>query len=381
MASTHKRYQRSLAVLAIVGAFALAACGSSGGGGKAQLGSKEFPTSQFPKSAFGGLSGSAVLYDTSGGSVTQGRNATINKRFTQATGVKFSSDFNNGTAKFFAAAQAGQVSWSVVELNSKAQLLEATKKGYLAKIDPSVVPVDKLEDGTYTDYGIPEQLYGTVLVYNTKKWPDSGKHPETLEDLFDTKDFPGPRCLPKDPNIGAPGVFEGALLASGVPKDQLYPFDLDRAFKELDTIKSDTVWWLDGDSAIRNLTTGECDMGLAWSARAYAAISGGASLKAVWKNTVISNAYYAVPKDAPNLKAGMAFLAMQLDDTKGQVELVNRVPYPMPIKSIPVSAYSEKVQPFLPVGKNYSEAIQLNGDYYAEHLPELEKAFSDWLVK
>ena len=58
--------------------------------------------------------------------------------------------------------------------------------------------------------------------------------------MFDTKKFPGKRTFYK---WSAPGVIEIALLADGVPADKLYPLDLDRAFKKLDTIKSDIVWW------------------------------------------------------------------------------------------------------------------------------------------
>ena len=53
-------------------------------------------------------------------------------------------------------------------------------------------------------------------------------------DLFDTAKIPGKRTFYK---WSAPGVLEIALLADGVAPDKLYPLDLDRAFKKLDTIK------------------------------------------------------------------------------------------------------------------------------------------------
>ncbi|MGO8077848.1 extracellular solute-binding protein, partial [Rhizobium leguminosarum] len=62
-------------------------------------------------------------------------------------------------------------------------------------------------------------------------------------DLFDTAKFPGKRTFYK---WSAPGVIEEALLADGVAADKLYPLDLERAFKKLDTIKSDIVWWSGG---------------------------------------------------------------------------------------------------------------------------------------
>jgi putative spermidine/putrescine transport system substrate-binding protein len=54
------------------------------------------------------------------------------------------------------------------------------------------------------------------------------------------KGFPGTRALRNDPQT----VLEAALLADGVPRDKLYPLDVDRAFKKLEQIKPDiAVWW------------------------------------------------------------------------------------------------------------------------------------------
>ncbi len=38
-------------------------------------------------------------------------------------------------------------------------------------------------------------------------------------------------------------MMEIALMADGVPPDKLYPIDADRAFKKLDTIKKNTIFW------------------------------------------------------------------------------------------------------------------------------------------
>ncbi|ODV43375.1 hypothetical protein AWV79_17990 [Cupriavidus sp. UYMMa02A] len=39
--------------------------------------------------------------------------------------------------------------------------------------------------------------------------------------------------------------LEFALLADGVPKDKLYPIDVQRALKSLDRIKKNVVKWWD----------------------------------------------------------------------------------------------------------------------------------------
>jgi len=377
-----KRRMKAAAMLAplVAGALTLAACGSSSGGSSGgEVGSKEFPASVFPKSTFGGLSGSLTMYDASGGEVTAARTATIQKRFAQLTGVKVVPDFSPNITKFLASEQAGQVPWSVVEMSSKADVLRATKAGYLQKLDTSKVPLDKLKEGTYTDYAIPQQLFGFILVYNKKKWPDSAKHPTSATDIFDTKDFPGKRCLSKYPQFG--GTLETALLADGVSRENLYPLDVNRAIAKLDTIKKDIVWWNDGASSVRYLTTGECDMGIIWSGRAYAAISQGADLGFTWNDGGWTNSYYGIPKGAPNTAAGEAFLAMNLLDKKSVIALTDKIPYPTPLKDIQISEFSPKVGPFLPLGENIKNSYTEDEDYYVANIDKILKVFNSWLAE
>src|SRR6516165_2101981 len=48
----------------------------------------------------------------------------------------------------------------------------------------------------------------------------------------------------------APRSMIFALLADGVPRDKLYPLDIDRAFKKLDRIKPHIkVWWREGNQS------------------------------------------------------------------------------------------------------------------------------------
>jgi putative spermidine/putrescine transport system substrate-binding protein len=68
----------------------------------------------------------------------------------------------------------------------------------------------------------------------------AGGWPQTWADFFDTKKFPGKRAFPK--SIYA-GTVEIALMADGVAKDALYPLDFDRAFRKLDQLKGDMIFY------------------------------------------------------------------------------------------------------------------------------------------
>ncbi|MEL6078769.1 extracellular solute-binding protein, partial [Stenotrophomonas maltophilia] len=71
--------------------------------------------------------------------------------------------------------------------------------------------------------------------------------PGSWADFWDTKQFPGKRGLRK----GAKYTLEFALMADGVPRDQVYqvlrqPGGVDRAFRKLDQIKTQIQWWESG---------------------------------------------------------------------------------------------------------------------------------------
>jgi putative spermidine/putrescine transport system substrate-binding protein len=377
------RQLRVVTAVAAVGALVtiLAGCGSStpaASNNASSNGSKRFPASEYPPSTFKGLSGSVVMYDPNGGPTTAATMATIFKDFTDLTGVKVVPDYNATSTKLFAGLQAGQAPWSLAQVGTKADIARLEAQQHLMPLDPAVVPLNKLDKGSYDKYSIPYERYGFVLTWNTKKWPLSGPHPETMADLYDTKKFPGKRCLFKSAQYG--WTLESALIADGVSPSSRYPLDVKRAFAKLDTIKNDIVWWDSGSQSIQYLENGECDLGITWSARPYDAVqSDNAPLAITWKQGGYTSGYIAIPKSAPNPKAAQALLAMWILDTPGQIRFVSKIPYPSPITSISLSEYPAKVRPYLPAGSNLKDATAEDEDYYTKELASLTRQFTAWL--
>jgi putative spermidine/putrescine transport system substrate-binding protein len=369
---------RKPAAVALAGIISLVAVGCSAP--TTQSGSAaDFPESQFPKSTFGNLSGSVVWHDGSGGATTTAREETVFKDFTTLTGVTTQADFNSDTTKFFATMQSGApVPWSLVEFPTKGDFLKAKEAGYLEPLDTAVVPTGQLEEGTYDEFGVDVLRYGITFTYNTDKWPDSGEHPTKMEDLYDTQKFPGKRCMYKYPQFGA--TLESALLADGVKREELYPLDTDRALAKLDTIKNDIVWWTNGDEAVRFLSSGECDMGVTWSGRAFSAVTkDNAPLAISWENSLFTDAVYAIPKGAPDKAAAQALMAMWILDKKGQIELVKKIPYPTAITGLNPVDYGQEVAPWLPSGENAAKAIPEDSAYYAKNIGNLTEIFNQWV--
>ena len=325
------------------------------------------------------LSGELVWHDGSGGATTRARDETTNKDFTAETGVTLKADFNADVTKFFAAMDSGaSIPWSVIEFPTKGDFIRARDAGYVEKLDPSIVDFSKIEPDAHDEYGVDVMRYGIVLTYNTDQFKGDAA-PTRMEDLYDTQKFPGKRCMFKYPQFGA--VLESALLADGVTRDTLYPLDLDRAFKKLDTIKPDILWWSNGDDAIRLISSGECSIGIAWSGRVYsAAKKDKAPLAMVWQDGLYSAAVYAVPKGAPNPTAGQAFIAHFVADVEGQKALVKEITYATGIAGVTAADYGDDLAPWIVAGDNAKKAILENADYYAKNLPEVVDRFNRWVA-
>lgn len=325
------------------------------------------------------VSGELVWHDGSGGATTRARDETTNKNFIAETGVTLKADFNADVTKFFAAMESGaSIPWSVVEFPTKGDFIRARDAGYVEKLDPSIVDFSKIEPDAHDDYGVDVMRYGIVLTYNTDKFKGDAA-PTKMGDLYDTQKFPGKRCMFKYPQFGA--VIESALLGDGVTRDKLYPLDLDRAFKKLDTIKSDILWWSNGDDAIRLISSGECSIGIAWSGRVYSAVTKDkAPLAMVWQDGLYSSAVYAVPKGAPNPIAGQAYIAHFVADVEGQKALVNAITYATGIAGVSAADYGADLAPWIVAGDNAKKAILEDAGYYAKNLPEAVDRFNRWVA-
>jgi putative spermidine/putrescine transport system substrate-binding protein len=180
--------------------------------------------------------------------------------FEKETGVKVVVDGSGpleGNIK--AQVEAGNVTWDCCDADF-FNILRLSQTGQLEPIDYSIV--DKAGYiAPYThDYGVLGYWYSYVMTWDTEKL---GKTAPTWADFFDVEKIPGKRTMYKWMN-GAP---EAALLADGVPPDQIYPLDLERAYAKIESIKDHIIFWESGAASQQMFLDGEVVMGNIWQTR------------------------------------------------------------------------------------------------------------------
>jgi spermidine/putrescine-binding protein len=205
------------------------------------------------------LAAESLVFTSWGGTTQDAQKKAWAEPFTKATGIKVNQDGPTDYGKFKAMVESGNVAWDVVDVEYDFAV-KAAADGLLEPIDFAVVDKKAIDPRFVTDHAVGSFYYSFVIGYNKDTY--GTKAPKTWADVFDTKAFPGKRTFYK---WSAPGVLEIALLADGVPADKLYPLDIDRAFKKLDTIKKDIVWWGGGAQSQQLLASGEAPIGEFWN--------------------------------------------------------------------------------------------------------------------
>ncbi|MGN7751486.1 polyamine ABC transporter substrate-binding protein [Sinorhizobium sp. 22678] len=312
-----------------------------------------------------------LVFSSWGGTTQDAQKAAWADKFAEKTGINVLQDGPTDYGKLKAMVEANAVTWDVVDVEGD-YAAQAGKKGLLEKLDFSVIDKSKLDPRFVTDYSVGSFYYSFVIGCN-KDVVDAC--PKTWADLFDTEKFPGKRTFYK---WSAPGVIEAALLADGVPADKLYPLDLDRAFKKLDTIKGDIIWWSGGAQSQQLLASAEAPFGSLWNGRMTALAQSGINAETSWEQNITAADSLVVPKGAKNKEAAMQFIALATS-AEAQAELASLTGY-APINLDSPKMMDPEVAKMLPDAQT---ASQVNADmnYWAENRDAIGERWYAWQAK
>jgi len=149
--------------------------------------------------------------------------------------------WDGGYGVLQAKVKAGVPNWDVVEVEAE-ELALGCADGIYEKIDwEKLGGKDAYLAAAVSDCGVGNIVWSTGLSYDGEKLKEA---PKTWADFWDTKKFPGKRGFRKGPKY----ALEFALMADGVPAKEVYDVlsgegGVDRAFKKLDELKADIIWW------------------------------------------------------------------------------------------------------------------------------------------
>ena len=312
-----------------------------------------------------------MVFTSWGGTTQDAQAAAWIEPFSAESGVSVLQDGPTDYGKIKAMVEAGNVSWDVVDVEGDYAAL-AGPAGLLEPLDFTVIDKSKLDPRFVTDYSVGSFYYSFVIGCNKDA---AGECPKTWAELFDTATFPGKRTFYK---WSAPGVIEAALLADGVAPADLYPLDLDRAFKKLDTIKADIVWWDSGAQSQQLLASAEAPFGSFWNGRLTALAATGVTVETSWTNNITAADSLVVPKGTKNKEAAMKFIA-HATNAESQANFATATGY-APVNLDSTELMDGELRKTLP---DQQTAKQINADmtYWAKNRDAIGTRWYAWQAK
>jgi putative spermidine/putrescine transport system substrate-binding protein len=321
----------------------LAACGeeetTTGGSGSGAAAAGESP--ELTK-LLDSIESKQVIIGNYGGTTEDARRAAFWDPFTERTGVKVvAADIPGNLGNQMLAGEV-PARWDAfhgspsesrsAQLNGKKELPTTPEIAHEDLIDPKYQPY--VWQSFFVGY-VPAALPGTF----------SGGQPQTWADFFDLEKFPGKRGWPAKEYTS--GTHEAALLADGVPPDEIYPMDIERAHAKIASIVPEITVYQQFPQAQSFLTSQTVAMCYGPNGLWKGLTDKNVDLEVMWSMIPVlqPNGMCILP-DAPNMDAVTA-LAAFCNDPKRQADFALRTNYGPP-SAAAFDEMSEEEQQRLP---------------------------------
>ncbi len=319
----------------------------------------------------------AIIVATYGGTDDKNHQELYFGPFSTATGVTFQLDpvAYDQVAKLQAQVKSGNIQYSLMQ-PARADVANLGEKGLLEPFPQDLI--DKAnsvlgEGRLIGKYGVTHGASASAFVCRE----DFATCPTNAKEFFDVQAFPGRRALYAD------GWLENiiyALQADGVANEDLFPIDLDRAFKKLDEIKPHiNVFWKTGDQAAQIIRDKEVDMAVVWDGRANTLPRDGTPIKLSVDGAFMDSASFAVPAGAPNKEAAFAFISWWMDQAQAQGEYMNRAFYGEPNPKAFEFTQPGLIEKVSTSAGNFEKLVQPDLKWVEEHQADAVARWTDWI--
>jgi putative spermidine/putrescine transport system substrate-binding protein len=328
-----------------------------------------------------------------GGDYAKSQDEAYFKPWAAATGNKVKSvDADNPKTPIKAQVEAGNVSIDVADVEF-SDAVRYCDEGLLEPLDTKDLPAgvdgtaaDKdFIEGALGECSVANIVFSTIFAYDTTKF--AGDKPTSMADFFDVAKFPGKRGLRKDPKAN----LEMALMADGVPAAEVYAMlgtkeGVDRAFKKLDQIKGNVVWWEAGSQPPQLLADGEVAMTTAYNGRIFSAqVKESKPFAIVWDGQILDMDFFVIPKGAPNKELAWDFIKFSTG-SKPLADQAAWISYgPARKSSGPlVGKFNDgktDMGPHMPTAEaNMGNALVNSFEFWADHNDDMQARFATWLA-
>jgi putative spermidine/putrescine transport system substrate-binding protein len=298
----------------------------------------------------------------------------------RAQGIALLEDSWDGGIGALRAKAEGPPSWDVIQVETD-ELVLGCDEGILVPLDwEKLGGKDSFLDSAVHECGVGAIVWATVLAYDADRLETA---PSSWADFFDTEKFPGKRALRRGPRQ----ALEFALMADGVPHDQIYevlatPEGIDRAFAKLDSIKDDLIFWEAGAQPPQLLGSGEVVMTSAYNGRITAANkTDNRNFQIAWDaGFVYQIDSWVILANSDRQEEAMQLIAF-MSDPENQAKLPPFIPYG-PTHLAAAEAVDPEVLPDIPTAPdNLPHGLFFGYEFWVDNVERLNERFAAWAAQ
>lgn len=309
-----------------------------------------------------------------GGEYENALQKTLFEPFERATGIKVV----RGTGEPSIPIMAEQLHTGVVHTDLMTipdrMLRLAVQEGLLQPLDFGIIKPGDIPKARVTEHSVAHAAFAMALTYSLRAFPSDP--PRTWQDFWSIERYSGSRALFDGPTY----TLEFALIADGVPKDELYPLDVERAFRSLDRIRRAVmVWWTafsrPGDLfKYSNLTMSP------WSRAVSLIVNYQMRLGLSYIGAALTFENWVVPTRAPNAGNAMKFIAWAIAPER-QAAFANLMGWgPTSPKALPL--VGKRMQTYLPTDpQNAAAAFEFDGGWWAANARSVGEQWFEWRLR
>jgi putative spermidine/putrescine transport system substrate-binding protein len=236
--------------------------------------------------------------------------------------------------------------------------------------------LQELPESAVTDFGIAWSTLGYIIACRTEAVQ---KCPSNTTEFFDADAFPGARTsIATSPMVN----LSLAEVAAGVPVEELatHEIDLDRAFATLEKIKPQlSTFWSSGDQNMQVFNTGEADMGISYSGRAYSADEQGTPMSINWDEGLYNPGFWNVVAGSDNSTEAWEFVEWIATHPEAAANWSEALGYSVPQPKAFDFFSDEFAGKLADFPQNRELLGRMNYEWYVENYEEVNKRWQEFI--
>lgn len=314
-----------------------------------------------------------------GGAFQVMQNRILFRPFVESTNINLTvSSWDGGLATLRGKGHQGSGEWDVVMVNAE-ELIQGCEAGLFETIDWAILGGrERYVDNAVNDCGVGAISYGFVLGYDGDRMKSG---PKSWGDFWDVKKYPGKRALRR----GAKVNLELALMADGVPPEEIYQLlstaaGVDRAFKKLDQLKANLLWWESASQPAKMLASGEVVMASAYNSRLSSANRlEKKNLKWIWAHSLYTIDSWAIMKGSTHKVHAEQFI-VYASNPAIQEQMTQENSYGATRKEVVKSTENARSTDF-PGPENLKFSLYIDERFWIRHQDKLNQRFVAWVSR